>query len=67
MITECDYVLSEVTKNIYEFQRDIMRTNAKRGVIMSELIIKYFEDYMRLRVSHNVHHYNYYLINIRII
>lgn len=41
MITECDFLLSELTKSAYEFQRDIVRTtnNQVQDIIPKSITI----------------------------
>ncbi|XP_003389251.1 PREDICTED: coiled-coil domain-containing protein 113-like [Amphimedon queenslandica] len=52
MITECDFLLSELTKSSYEFQRDIIRTtNKQRGNVLTEKLFRYFEEYIKSRDS----------------
>ena len=58
MITECDFLLSELTKSSYEFQRDIIRTTNKQVINntnkYTNVIINNFMMYMFVCFNYNM-------------
>ena len=50
---EADLRLAEIKKEGYEFERDIVKgaMNPRTGKVISEKVVRYFEDKIRARVN----------------
>ena len=60
---EADTRLTEIKKDYYEFERDIMKGSLSQqtGKFIAEKVIRYLEDKLRSRVCEQYEHINVYI------
>jgi len=60
VMEEAELRLAEIRKSHYEFDRDIVKgaVNAQTNKVVSEKVVRYFEDKLRARVRYSTIFYN---------